>query len=95
MGEKGITQEISLWGVGPSIIMATGTYAAVAGLVAWMWPEVCLISAISSSVFSVTEIVLLVIGIPMLAVAGRAATIAYQSDKLATTGIFGIVIIVF
>ena len=86
---------ISLWGVGPSIMMATGTYAAVAGLAAWRWPKTCLISTIPSPVFLVTEIVLLVIGIPMLAVAGRAATIAYQSDKLATTGIFGIVIIVF
>jgi protein-S-isoprenylcysteine O-methyltransferase Ste14 len=34
--------------------------------------------------------VLLVIGVPMLVVAGRAATIAYNSDKLATNGIFGL-----
>jgi len=31
----------------------------------------------------------------MLAVAARAATFTYHSDKLATTGIFGIAIIVF
>jgi protein-S-isoprenylcysteine O-methyltransferase Ste14 len=31
-----------------------------------------------------------VIGIPMLFVAGKAATLAYNSDKLATTGIFGL-----
>ena len=38
----------------------------------------------------VAGIVLLVIGVPMLIVAARAATIAYNSDKLATTGIFGL-----
>jgi len=41
-------------------------------------------------VFLVAGIMLLVNGIPMLVVAGRAATIAYHSDKLATTGIFGL-----
>jgi protein-S-isoprenylcysteine O-methyltransferase Ste14 len=40
--------------------------------------------------FSVAGIVLLAIGIPMLVVAGRAATLAYNSDKLATTGIFSL-----
>jgi protein-S-isoprenylcysteine O-methyltransferase Ste14 len=41
-------------------------------------------------VFLVAGIVLLGIGIPMLVVAARTATIAYNSDKLATTGIFGL-----
>ena len=41
--------------------------------------------------FLVTGILLLVIGVPILVVAARAATFAYHSDKLATTGIFGIV----
>lgn len=31
------------------------------------------------------------VGIPMLIVAGRAAALAYRSDTLATTGIFGVV----
>jgi hypothetical protein len=46
-------------------------------------------------VFLVTGILLPVIGIPMLVVAARAVTITYHSDRLATTGLFGIVIIVF
>ena len=46
--------------------------------------------SIPVKVFMVAGIVLLVIGIPMLIVAARAATIAYNSDKLATTGIFGL-----
>jgi protein-S-isoprenylcysteine O-methyltransferase Ste14 len=71
--------------------LAAVPYAIVAGLVTHGWPKACLISAIPSSVFLVAGIVLLVIGIPMLVVAARAATIAYNSEKLATTGIFGIV----
>jgi protein-S-isoprenylcysteine O-methyltransferase Ste14 len=39
----------------------------------------------------VAGIILLVIGIPMLIIAGKAATVAYNSDKLATTGIFGLI----
>jgi protein-S-isoprenylcysteine O-methyltransferase Ste14 len=40
--------------------------------------------------FLVAGIVLLLIGIPMLVVAARTATLAYNSDKLATTGIFSL-----
>ncbi len=32
---------------------------------------------------------LLLVGVPMLIVAARAATVAYNSNKLATNGIFG------
>ena len=82
---------MSRWGVGPRILMAAGAYAAVAGLVTWLWPEVCLVTAVPYPVFLVAGIALLVVGIPMLMVAGKAATIAYNSDRLATTGIFGLV----
>jgi protein-S-isoprenylcysteine O-methyltransferase Ste14 len=86
-----MTREISRWGVGPSIVLSAGVYAAVAGFATRLWPEVCLISTVPRMVFLVAGIVLLVIGVPMLLVAARAATVAYNSDKLATTGIFGIV----
>ena len=36
-------------------------------------------------------IVLISIGIPMLVIAARAAAIAYNSNRLATTGIFSVV----
>ena len=54
-------------------------------------PDVCLVPAVPRTVFLVAGIVLLVVGVPMLLVAARAATIAYNSDKLATTGIFSLV----
>lgn len=85
-----MAREISRWGVGPSIMVSAGAYAAVAGLATWLWPNICLITTVPYSVFLVAGFVLLVIGISMLVVAGRAATIAYNSDKLATTGIFGL-----
>lgn len=85
-----MTREVSRWGVGPSILVSAGGYAAVAGIATWLWPEVCLITVVPYPVFLVAGIVLLIIGIPMLMVAGRAATLAYNSDRLATTGIFGL-----
>lgn len=83
-------REMSRWGVGPSILLPMGAYAAVVGLATWLWPDVCLVTAVPRMVFLVAGIVLLVIGVPMLVVAGRALTIAYNSDKLATTGVFGL-----
>ena len=70
---------------------SAGLYAIVAGLATWSWPEVCLVTAVPHPAFSVAGIALLLIGIPMLVVAGRAAMTAYNSDRLATTGIFGVV----
>jgi protein-S-isoprenylcysteine O-methyltransferase Ste14 len=85
-----MTKEISRWGVGPSILVSAGAYAAIARLATWLWPNICLITLVPHSVLLVARIILLVIGIPMLLVAVRAATVAYNSDKLATTGIFGL-----
>ena len=86
-----MNREMSRWGVGPRILLSAGAYAAIAGLATWLWPHVCLVTAIPYVVFLITGIMLLVVGIPMLVVAGKAAMLAYNSDKLATTGIFGLV----
>lgn len=85
-----MSRELSRWGVGPSIVVSAGAYAAVAGLATWLWPDVCLVTAVPSIVFIVAGIGAVAVGVPMLVVAGRAATVAYNSDKLATTGIFGL-----
>jgi protein-S-isoprenylcysteine O-methyltransferase Ste14 len=86
-----MTREISRWGVGPSIVLSAGAWAAVAGLATWLWPELCMLKTVPFSVCLVAGIVLLIVGIPMLVVAARAATLAYNSDSLATTGIFSLV----
>jgi protein-S-isoprenylcysteine O-methyltransferase Ste14 len=71
-------------------MVSAGTYAAVAGLVTWLWPDICLVTVVPRVVFVAAGIVLLVVGIPMLLVAAQAAMTAYNADRLATTGIFGI-----
>lgn len=83
-------RKLSRWGVGPSIVVSAGAYAAVAGLGTWLWPDICVVTAVPYTAFLAAGIVLLVIGVPMLVVAARAATLAYNSDKLATMGIFGL-----
>jgi protein-S-isoprenylcysteine O-methyltransferase Ste14 len=85
-----MNREISRWGVGPSIMLSAGTYAAIAGIVTRLWPGVCMVRVIPNTVFVIAGIVLLLIGVPMMLIAVRAATIAYNSDTLATTGIFGL-----
>jgi protein-S-isoprenylcysteine O-methyltransferase Ste14 len=84
-------REMSIFGVGPRIMGTALWYAIVAGLATWLWPDVCLVRAIPYQVFVAVGVLLLLIGIPMLAVAGRAVHIAHKSDKLATTGFFGVV----
>lgn len=86
-----MTREISLWGVGPSIAAAAGVYATLAGVATWLYPEFCLISAVPFPVFLVAGVALIAVGLPLLAVAAKAATAAYNANALATTGIFGVV----
>jgi protein-S-isoprenylcysteine O-methyltransferase Ste14 len=85
-----MTKELSRWGVGPSIVASAGAYATVAGVATWLWPQFCFVTAVPYSLFLVAGAGLLLIGVPMLLVAARAATLAYNSDKLATTGIFSL-----
>lgn len=86
-----LKHEISRWGVGPSIAATAGACAVVAGLAGRMWPELCLIAAVPRAALLVAGSALLVVGAVMLAVAARAATVAYNSDRLAATGIFAVV----
>jgi len=86
-----MTRELSRWGVGLSIVVSAGAYAAIAGLITWLWPEVFIISMIPYRAFLAAGIIMLVIGVPMLIFGGRAAMRAYDSEELATTGIFSCV----
>jgi len=84
-------REISIFGVGPIIMGTAIAYAVVAGGATWLWPEVCLIRAVPRWPLVTLGLLFLLVGLPMLAVAARAMTLAYRSDKLATTGLFGVV----
>lgn len=86
-----MTHRLSLWGIGPRMMLAAAVYALLAGIATWLWPEVCFIRTVPYTVFLVAGGVLLLIGVPMVVIAARAATVAYSGDELATTGIFGLV----
>jgi len=86
-----MTREISLWGVGPSILLAAACYAALAGLATWAWPQATLVPAPLARVLLPVAVLLLLVGIPMLVVAARAATRAYRANQLATRSIFAVV----
>ena len=70
-----MSRELSRWGVGPSIATTVGPCAAIAGLATCLWLEVFLLRTIPYCVFSTLGILLLLTGVPVLIVAGRAATI--------------------
>jgi len=82
---------MSIWGVGPRIIGTALLYAVAAGLATRLWPDFCLIRVVPYPAFVTVGVLLVLIGVPMLAVGARAVTTAYSSGKLATTGVFGVV----
>ncbi len=84
------SSRLSVWGVGPWIVSTAGGYACVAGIATYVWPQVCLIRSVPQMVFVAAGGILLLVGVPLLVIAGRAATLAYGRDALATTGIFGV-----
>ncbi|MGA7702551.1 MAG: isoprenylcysteine carboxylmethyltransferase family protein [Thermoguttaceae bacterium] len=86
-----MSQELSRFGVGPKILLTAAAYAVIAGAVTWLWPEACRISAIPHWLSLALGIALIAIGVPMLLLAVRTGMAAYNCDKLATTGLFGIV----
>lgn len=88
MGDNG---KMSIWGVGPSILLSAAIYAAAAGLATYIWPDLFLVPTALYLVFLVFGLILLVAGVIMLVAAGRAIVGAHGKDKLATTGIFGVV----
>ena len=71
-------------------MLTAAGYAVVAGVATWRWPQVCVLSIVPW-VFLVAGLALAVVGIPMLIVAVKAGMAAYDADKLATTGLYGIV----
>jgi protein-S-isoprenylcysteine O-methyltransferase Ste14 len=86
-----VGQKQNLWGIGPRMLLAAAGYAVPAGVACWLWPDACLVRAVPYPVFLAAGGLLLLVGVPLLVVAGRAATAAWQRDELATSGIFGLV----
>jgi protein-S-isoprenylcysteine O-methyltransferase Ste14 len=84
-------RELSRFGVGPRIMLTAAAYAALAGVATRLWPQVCILPSVFRWPSLVVGIALVVVGVPMLLVAVKTGMAAYNSDKLATTGIFSVV----
>jgi protein-S-isoprenylcysteine O-methyltransferase Ste14 len=84
-------RRLSRWGVGPRILGSAAVYAAIAAVVSHNFPDIFVISMIPYGMFVTVGVVLLVIGIPILAIAGHAVITAYDRDRLVTDGFFGVV----
>jgi len=86
-----MNNRLSRFGIGPRILASATAYAVLGGAATYLWPTVCLIPWPPPSVFMTVGIVLLVIGVPMWLIAMRAVMRAYNSDRLVTSGVFGLV----
>ncbi len=91
MREGTVSNRLSRWGVGPRILATAAAYAALGGAATCLWPTVCRISWPPPAVFVTAGLMLLVLGVPMWLIAVRAVMRAYNSDRLVTAGVFGLV----
>lgn len=91
LGDSTVASRLSRWGVGPRIAVGAGCYAAVAGVLSYLWPAVCLVRSIPYGALMAVGVLLLTIGIPLWFAGGAAAMTAYNKDSLVTSGVFGLV----
>ncbi len=83
--------KMTIWGVGPKIMVPTFAYMALAGIATYLWPAIFSVRAVPYSFFFIPGVVLLAIGLLMLVAAGISLKGSYKNDELSTTGIFGVV----
>ena len=76
---------MSRWGVGPGIAIASAVYFIVAGLATWLWPEVCLVTAVPHMVIPGGRDRAAGDRRPDARGCRQGRNLAYNSDKLATT----------
>ncbi|MBZ5578640.1 MAG: isoprenylcysteine carboxylmethyltransferase family protein [Acidobacteriia bacterium] len=79
------------FGIGPRITLVTATYATIAAMATFVWPDACLMRFFPASMWFAAGGILIAIGVPWLAVAVTTVMRAYNRDQLATSGIFAVV----
>ena len=82
---------MSKWGIGPRITVAMLLAALLAGIATWLWPAVSTVRVLPQYVAIPCGLILLAVGLPLWRFGVPAVMRAYQSDRLVTTGVFGIV----
>jgi protein-S-isoprenylcysteine O-methyltransferase Ste14 len=79
---------LSRFGIGPRIVLATATYAALASAATYFWPGMCLLQWLPRGILLALGTILVVLGIPMWLVAAVTVMRAYNRDQLVTSGVF-------
>ncbi|NLE38991.1 MAG: isoprenylcysteine carboxylmethyltransferase family protein [Pirellulaceae bacterium] len=81
---------MSFWGVGPSIQVPVGVYAALTGAATYLWPAWFAIDWPPYPALLAAGAVLLALGLVFQAIAGRELLRAYREDRLLTTGVYAL-----
>ena len=84
-------QKMTHFGVGPKIMAPTFAYDILAGIATHFWPNIFLIRSISYSILAGAGIVLLLLGVPMWAIAVWTIVRAFSRGVLVTSGVYGLV----
>ena len=82
---------MTLLGVGPKIGLISVVYLIVSGLLTCLYPEFFVIRKVPYAIFVVIGLILLLLGLPMLIISGRAVTTGVRKSELVTTGIYAVV----
>jgi protein-S-isoprenylcysteine O-methyltransferase Ste14 len=82
---------MTLLGVGPKIALISLGYFIVSSLLSYLYPEFFVIRNVPYPIFVVIGVILLLLGLPMLIISGRAVTTGFRKGELMTTGIYALV----
>ena len=82
---------MTLLGVGPRIAIISVSYLIVSSLLTYLYPEFFAIKNVPYPIFAVIGVILLILGLPMLIISGRAVTAGFKKGELVTTGIYSVV----
>ena len=82
---------MTLLGVGLKIAVISVSYFIVSSLLTYLYPEFFTIRNVPYPIFVVIGVLLLLLGLPMLIISGRAVTAGFRKGELVTTGIYSVV----
>ena len=82
---------MTLLGAGPKIALISVIYLIVSSLLTYLYPKFFVIRNVPYTIFVVSGVILLLLGLPMLIISGRAITTGFRKSELLTTGIYAVV----